>query len=225
MLATRVSFMNEIAAICEQLGADVKQVALGMGYDRRIGPSFLEAGLGYGGSCFPKDVKALMHMASQAGCHPQLLEAVTEINSDQRKRAVDKLRDVLGSLNDRTVGLLGLAFKPNTDDMREAASIDIARILLAEGARVRAYDPVAVEVARGIMPEVEFMDDPYALATGADALMVITEWNEFKQLDLPQLKQLMRTPVMVDGRNIYDAETMLGLGFVYHGTGRYSKRG
>ena len=220
MLAARISFINEMAEICEALGADVKQVALGMGYDKRIGESFLEAGLGYGGSCFPKDVKALMHMASTHGCHPQLLQAVEDINSDQRRRAVDKLREELGSLQGRTVGLLGLAFKPNTDDMREAASLDIARMLLAAGAHVKAYDPVATGVAKGLLPEVEYCHDAYQAAQESDAVMIVTDWNEFKQLDMPRLKAAMRTPLIVDGRNIYDGNVLREMGFTYRGTGR-----
>jgi UDPglucose 6-dehydrogenase len=220
MLAARISFINEMAEICEALGADVKQVALGMGYDKRIGEAFLEAGLGYGGSCFPKDVKALMHMASTHGCHPQLLQAVEDINSDQRRRAVDKLRQELGSLEDKTVGLLGLAFKPNTDDMREAASLDIARMLLSAGAHVKAYDPVAEPVARALLPEVEYCGDAYQAAQDADAVMVVTDWNEFKQLDMGRLKGAMRSPLIVDGRNIYDGAVMRELGFTYRGTGR-----
>ena len=220
MLAARISFINEMAEICEALGADVKQVALGMGYDKRIGESFLEAGLGYGGSCFPKDVKALMHMASTHGCHPQLLQAVEDINSDQRRRAVDKLREELGSLQGRTVGLLGLAFKPNTDDMREAASVDIAHMLLAAGARVKAYDPVATAVAKGLLPEVEYCHDAYQAAQDSDAVMIVTDWNEFKQLDMPRLKAAMRTPLIVDGRNIYDGNVLREMGFTYRGTGR-----
>jgi UDPglucose 6-dehydrogenase len=221
MLAARISFINEMAEICEALGADVKQVALGMGYDRRIGEAFLEAGLGYGGSCFPKDVKALMHMASTHGCHPQLLQAVEDINSDQRRRAVDKLRQELGSLEGKTVGILGLAFKPNTDDMREAASVDIAHMLLAAGARVKAYDPVAAGVAKALLPDVEYCHDAYQTAQDSDAIMIVTDWNEFKQLDLPRLKASMRSPLIVDGRNIYDGAMMRELGFTYRGTGRY----
>src|SRR5581483_7522345 len=220
MLATRISFINEIAEVCEALGADVKQVAIGMGYDKRIGSSFLEAGLGYGGSCFPKDVKALMHMASTQGCHPQMLQAVTDINSDQRKRAVDKVRNQLGRLEGKHVGLLGLAFKPNTDDMREAAAVDIANMLLAEGAHVRAYDPVAMEVAGGLLPILTYCHDAYDVARGCDALMIVTEWNEFKQLDMERVKAVMRQPVIVDGRNIYDGTTLREMGFTYQGTGR-----
>ncbi|HEX6513502.1 MAG TPA: UDP-glucose/GDP-mannose dehydrogenase family protein [Chloroflexota bacterium] len=220
MLAARISFINEMAAICEALGADVKQVAVGMGYDKRIGSSFLEAGLGYGGSCFPKDVKALMHMALTHGCHPQLLQAVEDINNDQRQRAVDKLRQELGSLAGKTVGVLGLAFKPNTDDMREAASVDIVRMLQADGAHVKAYDPVAMQVARLFLPGLEYCASAYETAEDADGLLVVTDWNEFKQLDMQRLKEVMRQPVLVDGRNIYDGSKLREIGFTYRGTGR-----
>jgi UDPglucose 6-dehydrogenase len=219
-LATKISFINEIANICEALGADVKEVAIGMGYDRRIGPSFLDAGLGYGGSCFPKDVKALAYMAAEKGRHPQMLHAVMEINNDRRPVAVDRLKDMLGELRGKTVGLLGLSFKPNTDDMRDAPSIDISQGLLALGARVRAYDPVAMDVASPLLPEVEMAPDPYTLAEGCDALMVITEWNEFKQLDLERVRDCMRQAVIFDGRNVYDPEKMKRQGFIYRGFGR-----
>ncbi len=220
-LATRISFINEIATICERLGADVKEVARGMGYDKRIGPYFLDAGLGFGGSCFPKDVKALEHMALVHGAHPQLLRAVMEINRDQRRRVVLKLRELLGgSLRDKVIGLLGLSFKPNTDDMREAPSIELYHMLTNEGAVVRGYDPVAMENARHILPEMELADNPYTLAKGADALVVVTEWNEFKNLDLKRILSLMRGNVLIDGRNIYEPETMRQLGFVYRGMGR-----
>lgn len=219
-LATKISFINEIANICEALGADVKEVAVGMGYDKRIGPMFLDAGLGYGGSCFPKDVKALSYMAAEKGRHPQLLNAVMDINSDRRRIAINRIQDMLGDLNDKTIGLLGLSFKPNTDDMRDAPSIDIASALMAAGARVRGYDPVAIEIARPLLPDVEMYADVYDMAQGCDALMVITEWNEFKQLDLEKLRETMRRPVIFDGRNLYDPETMKRIGFHYHGLGR-----
>ncbi len=219
-LATRISFINEIANICEALGADVKEVAAGMGYDKRIGRAFLDAGLGYGGSCFPKDVKALAHMAQTQGRHPQLLNAVMDINADQRRQAVQKVRQALGELKGTTIGLLGLAFKPNTDDMREAPSLTIASLLLAEGAHVRGYDPVAMENARRALPQLETSPDPYTLAAGCDALIVVTEWNEFKHLDLKRVHGLMRRPVIIDGRNIYDPAAVRALGFVYYGVGR-----
>lgn len=219
-LATKISFINEIANICEALGADVKEVSVGMGYDKRIGQAFLEAGLGYGGSCFPKDVKALAYMAAEKGRHPQLLHAVMEINNDRRPVAISRLNEMVGDLRGKTVGLMGLSFKPNTDDMRDAPSIDIAQGLITLGAKVRAYDPVAMDVAGTLLPEVEMCSDPYNMAEGCDALMVITEWNEFKQLDLERVRDCMHQAVIFDGRNIYDPENMKRLGFHYRGFGR-----
>ncbi len=219
-LATRISFMNEIAGICEALGADVKEVAAGMGYDTRIGRGYLDAGLGYGGSCFPKDVKALAYMAEEMGQSPRLLQSVMQINVEARHRIVARVRELLGSLQGTTVGLLGLAFKANTDDMREAPSVEVARYLTAEGARVKGYDPAAMTVAARLMPEVELASDPYQLAEGCDALVVCTEWNEFKQVDLERVKRAMKQPVIVDGRNIYDAAVMRQYGFRYAGIGR-----
>jgi len=219
-LATRISFINEIAQICERLGADVREVARGMGADKRIGPHFLEAGVGYGGSCFPKDVLALYHMAASAGCHPQLLQAVMDINSDARKRFVKKVETVLGSLEGRLIGVLGLSFKPNTDDMREAPSVDIINALLKKGARVKAYDPVAMPRAEELLPTVTFTATAYDVAKDADALLLVTEWNEFKQLDWHRIKRYMRQPVVIDGRNLYDPREMRQLGFIYWGVGR-----
>ncbi|MBC8160233.1 MAG: UDP-glucose/GDP-mannose dehydrogenase family protein [Roseiflexaceae bacterium] len=219
-LATRISFINEIAQICEKLGADVKEVARGMGADRRIGPHFLDAGIGYGGSCFPKDVLALHHMAATAGCHPQLLQAVMDINQDARTRFVAKVETLLGSLEGVTVGVLGLAFKPNTDDMREAPSIEIIQALQAKGARVKAYDPVSMEHADDMLPSATFCATAYDAAKEADALLIVTEWNEFKQLDWERLKRYMRRPIVVDGRNLYDQGEMAKRGFVYWGVGR-----
>jgi len=219
-LATRISFINEIARIAERVNADVKVVAEGMGLDRRIGALFLDAGIGFGGSCFPKDVKALAAIAEKYDYHPELLTAVMEINKDQRQLVVDKVIECLGDLSGQVVGLLGLAFKPNTDDMREAPSLDIAKLLLARGATVRAYDPAAVDKARGLLPELDYLGNPYAVAEGADALIVVTEWNEFRNLDLSRIKRSMRRPVLVDGRNIYDPAGMRELGFVYRGIGR-----
>ncbi len=219
-LATRISFINETAQICERLGADVKEVARGMGADKRIGPHFLDAGVGYGGSCFPKDVLALHHMAASAGCHPQLLQAVMDINQDARRRFIDKLRATLGSFEGTLIGVLGLSFKPNTDDMREAPSVAIIEALQAEGARVKAYDPVAMDAAGEILPRVTYCATAYDVAKEADALLIITEWNEFKQLDLNRIMQHMRRPVLLDGRNIYDPADMYARGFIYHGVGR-----
>ncbi|MBN1680427.1 MAG: UDP-glucose/GDP-mannose dehydrogenase family protein [Anaerolineae bacterium] len=219
-LATRISFINEIAHICEALGADVKEVARGMGYDKRIGHHFLEAGIGYGGSCFPKDVKALSHMAQIHGKHPQLLHAVMEINDYQRRHVLLKLHDVLGDFKGRIIGLLGLAFKQNTDDMREAPSTTIGDYLSEHGATVRGYDPAARDAAKRVMPYLELVNNPYELVKGADAVVVLTPWNEFKQLDGQRVKEAMRTPVMIDGRNLYEPAAMRELGFVYHGIGR-----
>jgi len=219
-LATKISFINEIANICEALGADVKEVAAGMGYDPRIGRQFLDAGVGYGGSCFPKDVKALAHMASVQGRHPQLLQAVMDINTDQRRTILVRLRELLGSLEDRTVGILGLAFKPNTDDLRDAPAMEIAQALQTAGAVVKGYDPVAMSGALRLAPYLVPAEDAYQLAEGCHALVVTTEWNEFKHLDLPRIKQAMQMPVIVDGRNIYEPELMQGLGFKYVGIGR-----
>ncbi len=219
-LATKISFINEIANICEELGADIKEVAVGMGYDKRIGPFFLDAGLGYGGSCFPKDVKALAYMAAEKGRHPQLLNAVMEINNDRRPMVVDRLQEMLDDLKGTTVGLLGLSFKPNTDDMRDAPAIDIAESLLKVGAKVRAYDPVAMNVAEPLLPDVEMAADPYSMAAGCDALVVVTEWNEFKHLDLDRIRDSMKQAVLFDGRNIYEPDKLRELGFRYRAFGR-----
>lgn len=219
-LATRISFINEIANICEALGADVKEVANGMGFDPRIGPHFLEAGLGYGGSCFPKDVQALAHMAAEKGRNPQLLHAVMDINTDRTRLLMERVREMLGDPTGKTIGLLGLTFKPNTDDMREAPSLEIAHRLTKHNVVVRAYDPVGMERASDMMPELIMAEDPYALAEGCDALIVCTDWNEFKHLDLSRILRVMKQPVIVDGRNIYDPVELSRLGFQYRGVGR-----
>jgi UDPglucose 6-dehydrogenase len=226
-LATKISFINEIANICEALGADVKEVADGMGYDKRIGRAFLDAGLGYGGSCFPKDVKALAHMANVQGKHPQLLEAVMQINADARRNIVAKVCALVGNngfhlsrLEGKTIGVLGLSFKANTDDIRDSQPIDIIRMIQAEGGTVKAYDPVAMPNAAQVLHNVKLCNDPYEVAEGSDALILATEWNEFKNLDLLRIKQLMKQPVIVDGRNLYEPRKMRELGFVYRGVGR-----
>lgn len=220
-LATKISFINEIADVCESLGADITEVAAGMGYDPRIGPHFLGAGLGYGGSCFPKDVQALAFMAEEMGHEPDILNAVMKVNGERRELAVEKLEELIGGLKGKTIGLLGLAFKPNTDDMRDAPSIDIAEGLIKGGAKVRAYDPISMEdAAKEINPAVEMMADPYALASGADALIVVTEWNEFKNLDLKRIQKSMKEAVLLDGRNIYEPDRLKALGFRYRGIGR-----
>jgi len=219
-LATKISFINEIADVCESLGADVKEVAAGMGFDARIGKYFLDAGLGYGGSCFPKDVKALAYMAEDMGHEPQILNAVMKVNGERRAMMVERLDELLDGVKGKRIGLLGLAFKPNTDDMRDAPSIDISRELIAKGASVRAFDPVAMDVAKSMLPDVEMMPDAYAVAAGADALVVVTEWNEFKHLDLERIRDSMQQPIILDGRNIYQPELIKALGFRYRGVGR-----
>lgn len=224
-LATKISFINEIAAICEKLGADVQEVAVGMGYDKRIGSAFLNAGLGYGGSCFPKDVKALEHMALVHGSHPSLLRAVIDINRDARRWSLHTLRELLGGrLGDRRIGILGLAFKPNTDDLRESPAMDICRMLQNEGVLVSGYDPVAMAGAARMNSDLRLAEDPYDLAEGADALLLCTEWNEFKQLDFLRIKNSMKQPVLVDGRNMYEPEKMHELGFQYRAVGRGAKQ-
>ncbi len=221
-LATKISFINEIANICDALGADVKEVAAGMGYDTRIGRSFLDAGPGYGGSCFPKDVKALAHMARTNSKHPQLLESVMEINKHQRVQVVEKVKAALGGsdLTGKVIGIWGLAFKPNTDDLRDAPAIEIIQGLQAAGATIRACDPVAAHGVARIMPDLDLRGNAYEVATGADAVVMCTEWNEYKQIDMEKVRGIMRTPVLVDGRNVYDPARMRELGFVYRGMGR-----
>jgi UDPglucose 6-dehydrogenase len=220
-LATKISFINELADLCELVGADVKEVAAGMGYDARIGRHFLDAGLGWGGSCFPKDVEALAYMAKEKGLNPRILNQVMDVNYDRRKAVVGHLEKLLdGSLNGKTIGLLGLAFKPNTDDMRDAPSVDISNALIAAGAKVRGYDPVARHTAAPLMPAVEIYEDVYKMAKGCDALVVVTEWNEFKQLDLEKLKGMLECPIIYDGRNIYDPASMKEMGFAYRAIGR-----
>ncbi|MBV9324656.1 MAG: UDP-glucose/GDP-mannose dehydrogenase family protein [Chloroflexi bacterium] len=219
-LATKISFINEIASICERLGADVKEVSRGMGLDRRISPEFLDAGVGYGGSCFPKDVKALAHMASMSGAHPQLLRAVMEINRDMRRLVLQKVRGTLGSIEDRTIGVLGLAFKPNTDDLRESPAVEIIHLLQSQGARVKAFDPAANDAARSILPGVELCKDAYAVAEDAEAVILLTPWSEFRRLDLERVRHSMRYPLLVDGRNLYDPSEMVARGFFYQPIGR-----
>lgn len=218
-LATKVSFINEIAQICEAFGVDVGQVAEGIGHDPRIGPYFLGAGLGWGGSCLPKDIKALIHMAKVSSVSPRLLEAVQRVNASQKRQAVWKLRAMIGDLTGAVVGLLGLAFKPGTDDIRSAPSMELAAALLGSGVHVRAYDPVAMPRARLIAPNIAYHDDPLAMADGADALILVTEWPEFQNLDMAEVQRRMRRPVLLDGRNFWDGKAMQDLGFVYTGFG------
>jgi UDPglucose 6-dehydrogenase len=220
-LAAKISFINAIANICETAGADVSQVMKGMGLDSRIGMQFLQAGLGYGGSCFPKDVDSLIHTAARFGYDFKLLRSVVEINRERAAHLVEMMRKSMGPLEDRTIAVLGLAFKPNTDDMREAKSLEVVRLLHAAGAQLRAYDPVAMDNARPMMPEgVVFCESAYEAAAGADGVALLTEWNEFKYLNLDRLGGLLRRRVIFDARNLYEPERMRRLGFEYYSIGR-----
>jgi UDPglucose 6-dehydrogenase len=220
-LAAKISFINAIANICEAAGADVSHVMKGMGLDPRIGVQFLQAGLGYGGSCFPKDVDSLIHTAARLGYDFKLLRSVVEINRERAAHLVEMMRKALGPLDDKTVAVLGLAFKPNTDDMREAKSLEVIRLLHRAGAAIRAYDPVANGNARRLLPDtVVFGESAYEAARGADAIALVTEWNEFRFLNLERLRGLMRRPVIFDGRNLYEPERMRRLGFEYYSIGR-----
>jgi UDPglucose 6-dehydrogenase len=219
-LATKISFINEIANVCEETGADVLEVARGMGLDRRIGTHFLRPGIGFGGSCFPKDVSALKQLAGNSGYHFQLLTAVIEVNELQKRRVISKLQKHLGSLVGTTVALLGLAFKANTDDMREASSLVLSARLQADGAKVRAYDPIAERQARKLMTGVEFADSALDALTGADACIIVTEWPEFEQLDWQEAARAMTGRLVVDGRNFVDRDSVTAAGLIYEGIGR-----
>jgi UDPglucose 6-dehydrogenase len=219
-LATKISFINEIANVCEVTGANVIEVASGIGLDDRIGPKFLQAGVGFGGSCFPKDVSALKQLAGNSGYHFQLLNAVIEVNELQKRRVIGKLEKHLGTLVGKTVALLGLAFKPNTDDMREATSLVLSARLQAAGAAVRAYDPVAEEEARHLMPGLQFADGVLDCVRGADAVVLVTEWDEFKELDFAAVAESMRGSVVIDGRNALDPAAVTAAGLTYEGIGR-----
>jgi len=219
MLAVRISFMNQLAYLCERAGADIKEVARGMGLDGRIGDRFLQAGIGYGGSCFPKDVKALIATLKQYGCEADLFEAVHRINEKQKSLVVEKLKSVL-AIEGSTIAVWGISFKPKTDDIREAPALTVIHQLQDLGAHIRACDPVAVDNARRELDNVAFFDDPYETIRDCDALVVATEWNEFRNLDLRAVKILLKRPLIVDGRNIYDPDEMQQLGFEYLGVGR-----
>jgi UDPglucose 6-dehydrogenase len=220
-LSTKISFINAIANICELAGADVSQVMKGMGLDSRIGPAFLAAGLGYGGSCFPKDTDSLVHTAASLGYDFQLLRSVVDVNRERAVHFAEMVRKALAPLDDRVIAVLGLAFKPNTDDMREAKSVEVVRRLLEAGAVIRAYDPVAMPNARALLPSaVVFCESPYEAAEGADGVALVTEWNEFKFLNQERLRGVMRRPVIFDGRNLWEPERMRRLGFEYHSVGR-----
>lgn len=219
-LATKISFINEIANVCEETGADVVEVARGMGLDDRIGSKFLRAGIGYGGSCFPKDIQALKQLAGNSGYHFQLLNAVIEVNELQKRRVISKLQKHLGTLVGKHVALLGLAFKPDTDDMREASSLVLSARLIADGAQVRAYDPVAEAEARKLISGVTFSSSALEAVAGADAVVLVTEWPEFRELDLAEVARRMRGQLLVDGRNFLDPAAASAAGFTYEGVGR-----
>ncbi|MCM8795947.1 MAG: UDP-glucose/GDP-mannose dehydrogenase family protein [Candidatus Omnitrophica bacterium] len=219
-LATKISFINALSRICDKTGADVKEVAMGMGLDRRIGRAFLDAGIGYGGSCFPKDVDAFIKICEKLGYDFGLLKEVKKINQQQIEFMLRKIKDALWIIKDKTIGILGLSFKPNTDDIRNAPSLEIIKALQAEGAKVKVYDPQALPKARAVLSNVKFCLNPYILARDSDCLLVVTEWDEFKELDFLRLKKLLKRPLIIDGRNIYEPKLMQKLGFTYIGIGR-----
>ncbi len=219
-LATRISFINEIANLCERVGADIQVVAKGMGLDHRIGSKFLHAGPGFGGSCFPKDLAALIQTGAQAGCEMKIARAASTVNDEQRRLMVEKIRAALGGCKGRTIGVLGLSFKPNTNDLRESPALWIAEKLLAEGAELRVYDPAALEEASRVLQGAMPCADAYAAAQGADALVLITEWNQFRNLDFNRIKTALRRPLFIDLRNVYEPGRLAGLGFQYVSVGR-----
>ena len=219
-LATKISFINAIACICDKVGADVLEVAQGMGLDNRIGRYFLHAGIGYGGSCFPKDLEAFINIAEKLGYDFAILKAVKKTNEEQKKFILQKIKDELWIIKDKTIAVAGLAFKPNTDDLRNAPSIDLIRALIQEGAKVKVYDPKAMNKARECLSNVVFCNNLYEAAKAADCLVVATEWNEFKELDFVKLKKILKRPLLIDGRNIYDPKLLKKLGFTYVGVGR-----
>jgi UDPglucose 6-dehydrogenase len=219
-LATKVTFINEIANLCEKVGADVHHVAKAMGLDGRIGKKFLHPGPGYGGSCFPKDTRALSRIAHEKGYTFRILDSVIQANEIQKQRMVEKIKERVGDLKGKTIGVLGLSFKPNTNDIRESSSIAIIQGLLQMGATVKAFDPAAMEEARAVLPKVEYGQDAYDVANGADALVLVTEWNQFRRLDLLRIKALLKEPIFIDLRNVYDPDHMKRLGFRYCGVGR-----
>ncbi|HXU47228.1 MAG TPA: UDP-glucose/GDP-mannose dehydrogenase family protein [Thermoanaerobaculia bacterium] len=219
-LATKISFINEIAALCEALGANVEVVSRGMGLDNRIGPKFLHAGPGFGGSCFPKDTRAVAQIARDHGKVFRIIEAVLEANEATKARMVEKVSDALGDVSGKTIAVLGLSFKPNTDDMRESPALPITESLIERGALVRAFDPAAMDASRPLLPQATFCDNAYEAAAGADAVLILTEWNQFRKLELDRLRSLVRQPLIVDLRNLYEPEKMADAGFHYISIGR-----
>jgi UDPglucose 6-dehydrogenase len=218
-LALKISYINAVAAICEKSGANVERVAEGMGADKRIGRAFLNAGIGYGGSCFPKDLSAFIRISEELGYDFRLLKEVEAINFDQKERFLKKIRDSLWVLRHKKIGVLGLAFKGNTDDVRSSVAIAVVQQLVAEGAEIRAYDPKAMEKARPLIPEVTLVDEAAQVAEGADALLILTEWNDFKSLPWQEMRKTMLSPLLFDGRNLLDPQAMRALGFSYMGIG------
>ena len=219
-LATKITFINEVANLCDAIGCDVHDVARGMGMDNRIGRKFLHPGPGYGGSCFPKDTRALTTVADQFGVETRIVDAVIDANERQREAMIPKIEKLVGDLDGKQIGILGLSFKPETDDMRESPAIDIIKSLLKRGAKVRAYDPVAMDEAKHCLPEIEYASDEYDAIRGAEALVIVTEWNQFRALDMDKVKQLLKAPKIADLRNIYEPQDMRELGFEYVGVGR-----
>lgn len=219
-LAAKISFINSIANICEKTGADIEKVSYGMGLDKRIGRAFLKSGIGYGGFCFPKDLDAFIHISEKMGHNFSILKAVREVNEGQKQIFLKKIEKELWIIKDKAIGVLGLAFKPNTDDMRFAPSIDIINSLVAAGAKVKAYDPQSTEKARAVLKGVDFCKDPYAAAKDSDALLILTEWQEFKDINLNRVERLLKNPLIIDGRNIFDPAKMRKLGFKYISIGR-----
>jgi UDPglucose 6-dehydrogenase len=219
-LAMKISFINAVANVCEKSGANVERVAEGMGLDKRIGRSFLNAGIGFGGFCFPKDLQAFIRISEKLGYDFKLLKEVEGINDDQKIMFVKKIEELVWNIQGKTIGILGLAFKPNTDDMRFAPSIDIIESLQKDGAKIKAYDPVATERAKALLKDVQYCKDPYEAAQDADCLAIVTEWDEFKKLDLNKIKALLKVPAIADGRNIFDPIKMKEMGFIYKGVGR-----
>jgi len=224
-LATKISFINAISCICEYVGADVEEVAKGMGLDKRIGRAFLNAGIGYGGSCFPKDLDAFIHISEKLGYNFELLKAVKDINEQQKNVILKKIKDALWVIKDKVIGVLGLSFKPDTDDIRNAPAIEIINSLKAQGAKIRIYDPQAMIKAKPILERVVFCKNSYEAAKGSDCLLVLTEWNEFKELDFAKVKKLLKRPLIFDGRNIYEPENLRRLGFTYISIGRLGRNG
>jgi len=222
-LATKISFINAVSQVCDKVGADVSKVALGMGLDKRIGTDFLNAGLGYGGSCFPKDVDAFIAISEKLGYEFELLSVVRHINSQQKAFFMEKIKEALWIIKGKTIAALGVSFKPNTDDIRSSAAVEIIRALHKEGAKIRVYDPKAMNKAKSVLKGVTFCSDAYSASQGSDCLLVLTEWDEFKELDFSKIKKLLKRPVILDGRNIYDPREMRNRGFTYESIGRKSK--